>query len=145
MPSAAKSRGVPTVLDDDEVVLAADRGVRVDEVRQLAEQRGGLGLGRDATRLGGLDALGEVGRAGHGGVDLGLRRGPLVVGRLLQPALQVPDVLRQRVLLAAQRAERGLGGTPQLVGVERARRRRRGPRRGGAGSRALGRGRHGGA
>ena len=47
-----------------------------------------------------------------------LRLRPLVVRGLLQPALQVPDLLGQRVLLAAQRGERGLGGAAQLVGVE---------------------------
>ena len=56
--------------------------------------------------------------ARHGRVDLGLQRRPVLVGGLLQPALEVPDVLGLRVLLAAQRAERCLGRTPQLVGVE---------------------------
>ena len=106
------------LLDDGEVVLAADGSVLVDQVGQLRQQGRGLGVGGRATGLGGLHALGEVGRARHGGVELALDLGAVVVGRLLEPALDVPDVLGLQVLLAAQRAERRLGRAAHLVGVE---------------------------
>ena len=61
------SRGAD-MLEDDEILLATDRGVEVHQVGQLQpESIGGLGLlvGRG---LGGLGALGKISGLGHQGI-----------------------------------------------------------------------------
>ncbi len=104
------------LLDDGEVVLAADRCRGVDEVGELGDERLRLGVGGVARGLGRLDPLGEAGRLGHEGVELGLDGRLLVVAGLLQPALQRTDALAELLLLVAQRAVGHLGGATRLVG-----------------------------
>ena len=108
------------LLDDDEVVLAADGRCRIDEVGQLAEQALGQRVRRVARILGRLHARCEVGRLGHDGVELGLDRRALVVARLLETPLERTDRLAELLLLVAQCAEGDLGAAPLLVGCDEA-------------------------
>ena len=59
-PSAAKSRGVPTVLQDDEVVLAADRHALAEQVADFGQPglEGGFQLVPRGVGL--LDQVGEL-------------------------------------------------------------------------------------
>lgn len=92
------------LLQRDEVLLAADRGGRVDEVRQRAEQAFGLLLGHALFGVGGLDLLGE-------------RLGALQQGGLLL-ALGLGDLLAERLLLVAELVEATARGPPPFVGGE---------------------------
>ncbi len=91
-------------LQGDEVLLAAHGHVRVDEVAELLEQLLGLGGGRVAFRVGGLDVGGELARLLQ---QLGL----LVPGRL-------GDQLAESLLLGAQLVEADAGRPAPLVGGE---------------------------
>ncbi|CCB75725.1 protein of unknown function [Streptantibioticus cattleyicolor NRRL 8057 = DSM 46488] len=91
-------------LQDGEVLLAADRHVRVDEVADAQQQ--GLGL------------LGRQVLLGVGGLD----RGGQLAGLLQQPGLLLAgglgDELAQRLLLRAQFVEAVTGRPAPLVGGE---------------------------
>lgn len=89
-------------LQGDEVLLAADGHVGVDEVAEPEQQLLGLGVGGVALRLGGLDV----------GLEL---LGPLEqVGLLLGRGLG--DQLAERLLLVAQLVEADAGRPAPLVG-----------------------------
>ncbi len=92
------------VLEDDEVLLAADRGVGVEQVGQLPEQPLRLGVGLGLLGVGGLHLGGE-----HGGALEQLR---------LLLALGLGDQLAQLLLLVAQLVEAGTGRPAALVGTE---------------------------
>lgn len=89
-------------LQRDEVLLAADGDVGVDEVAELEEEFLGLGGGRVALGFGGLDVGLELFRA--------LEQFGLLVGGCLgdQPA--------ERFLLGAELVEADAGGPAPLVG-----------------------------
>lgn len=92
------------LLQRDEVLLAADRGGRVDEVGQRAEQPVGLLLGLGLLGVGGLDLGGQV-------------LGALQQGGLLL-ALGLGDLLAEALLLIAQFVEPTARGPAALVGCE---------------------------
>ena len=93
--------GGSDLLEDHEVVLATGRGVGC-RVGQRLEQRRELLAGRGLVGVGGLDLRAEL---------LGARE-----ERLLLLALRLRDLLAHRLLLAAQRLERGDGRATSLVG-----------------------------
>ncbi|CAG7651095.1 hypothetical protein SBRY_50523 [Actinacidiphila bryophytorum] len=92
------------LLQDDEVLLAADRGVGVDDVAQFEQQP--LGLFRRLVLLGvgGLDRGGQL-------------AGPAQQLGLLV-ALRLGDQLAERLLLGAQLVEAGAGRPAPFVGGE---------------------------
>ena len=92
------------LLQRDEVLLAADRGRRVDQVRQRADQALGRVLRLVLLGVGGLDLLGQ----GLGALEQS--------GLLL--ALGLGDLLAQALLLVAQLVETGAGGPAPFVGGE---------------------------
>ncbi|MGY4277325.1 hypothetical protein ACVILE_003505 [Streptomyces sp. M18.1] len=91
-------------LQGDEVLLAADGDVGVDEVAEPLEQLLGLGVGLVALGVGGLDVGRELARALQ---QLGL----LVAGGLA-------DELAEALLLGAQLVEAHAGRPAPLVGRE---------------------------
>ena len=109
------------MLEDDEILLATDRGVEVHQVRQLQpESIGGLGL-LIRRGLGGLGALGKISGLGHQGIELGLGgclRG--IVRCLLQGTLERADLLADELLAIAQLIEVGLGRPLGDIGLNEA-------------------------
>ncbi len=89
-------------LQRDEVLLAADRYVGVDEVAEPEQQLLGLGVGRVALGVGGLD----VGLELFGALE---QLGLLVAGGL-------GDQLAELLLLGSQLVEADAGGPAPLVG-----------------------------
>lgn len=91
-------------LEDDEVLLAADRDVRVDDVPELEQQLPG--------RLVGLVLL------GLGGLDVGLELLGLLqeLGALLGGGLG--DQLAERLLLGSELVEADAGRPAPLIGGE---------------------------
>ena len=93
-------------LQDGEVLLAADRRLEVDEVRDLQPQRIDLLAGLISRLLRSLDLLGQLLGLGHERVQLLLSRcAGGVVRCLLEGALQRADLLAQHLLLVAQLVE----------------------------------------
>lgn len=91
-------------LQGDEVLLAADGHVGVDEVAQLEQELLGLGVGGGALGVGGLDVGLEL-------VGALQQVGLLVTGRL-------SDELAERLLLGAQLVEADAGRPAPFVGRE---------------------------
>jgi hypothetical protein len=114
------SRGAD-MLEDDEILLATDRGVEVHQVRQLQPQSiGGLGL-LIRCGFGSLGALGKISGLGHQGIELGLGgclRG--IIGCLLQGALERADLLANELLAVAQLIEVGLSRPLGDIGLNEA-------------------------
>lgn len=91
-------------LQDDEVLLAADRDVRVDQVAELEEQTLGLLVRLVLFGVGGLDGGGEL-------PGLLQQLGLLVAGCL-------GDQLSERLLLGSELVEADAGRPAPLVGGE---------------------------